>query len=82
MADYTGRQLEPCPICKRKAFISHDIVDGFDFGWSVGCPVARIGDKYHGLDDPESFHKARLVMHYLNSKQDAIEAWNRRCENG
>lgn len=78
---YTDGRLKPCPICGRKAFISRDIVDGFDFGWSVGCPVARIGDKYHGLNDTESFHKARLVMHYLNSKQDAIEAWNRRCDD-
>lgn len=71
--------LKPCPFCGRKAFIDHDIVDGCDFGWSVGCPVACIGDKYHGLNDHESFYSARLIIHYLTSKQDAIEAWNARC---
>lgn len=72
-------ELKPCPFCGRKAFIGHDIVDGCDFGWSVGCPVACIGDKHHRLNDPESFHKARLVMKHLPSKKAAVEAWNARC---
>jgi len=78
----TDGRLKPCPICRRKAFISHDVVDGLDFGWSVGCPVARIGDKYHGINDVETFDKARLVIYCLPSRSAAIEAWNRRCENG
>jgi hypothetical protein len=32
------KKLKPCPICGSKAYISKDIVDGFYFGWSVGCP--------------------------------------------
>lgn len=71
-------KLKPCPICGAKAFVSHDIVDGFDFGWSVGCPRACINDKVHRLNE-EEFHKARLTMLYLPSKQKAIEAWNKRC---
>ena len=71
-------ELKPCPICGRKPFVDHDIVDGFDFGWAVGCPVACIGDKHHRLNDPESFYKAKLVMYYFTSKQEAIKAWNKR----
>lgn len=73
-------RLHPCPICGAKAFVSHDIVDGFEFGWSVGCPRACIGDGIHGFDDYESFRKARLTMFNLNSKEQAIEKWNKRCE--
>lgn len=73
-------RLHPCPICGAKAFVSHDVVDGFDFGWSVGCPRACIEDGIHGFDDYESFQKARLTMFCFNSKEQAIEKWNKRCE--
>lgn len=26
------KRMPPCPICGRKAYIMHSIVDGFDFG--------------------------------------------------
>lgn len=68
-----------CPVCGSKGFISHDIVDGFDFGWSVGCPRACIADGVHGFDTAESFKAARLVFFYINSKDRAIEIWRRRC---
>ena len=66
-------------FCGAKAFVSHDVVDGFDFGWSVGCPRACIADGIHGLNDTESFKKARIVMHYIISKEEAIKQWNKRC---
>lgn len=72
--------LKPCPLCGRKAFINHDIVLGFDFGWSVGCPRACIDDPVHKLGK-EEFKKARLVMHYFASRKDAVEAWNRRVDD-
>ena len=50
-------RLHPCPICGAKAFVRHDIVDGFEFGWSVGCPRACIKDGIHGFDDYETFKK-------------------------
>lgn len=74
-------ELMPCPLCGRKAFISHDVVDGFDFGWSVGCPRACIDDPIHKLNE-EEFKKARITMHFLASKEEAIKAWNRRAKNG
>ena len=75
-------RLKPCPICGAKAFVQHDIVDGFEFGWSVGCPRACISDGVHGFNDPESFHKARLTMFNFSSKEQAIDTWNERCERG
>lgn len=57
-----------CPVCGSKGFISHDIVDGFDFGWSVGCPRACIADGVHGFDTAESFERARLVFFTSTTK--------------
>lgn len=76
-----SKDLMPCPICGSKAFISKDVVEGFYFGWSVGCPRACINDKVHKLDE-EAFKKAKLTFLYLNSKEQAIEIWNDRCKNG
>ena len=73
-------KLMPCPLCGAKAFVSHDVVDGFEFGWSVGCPRACIADGIHGFNDSESFHKARLTMFGFSNKQEAIDAWNKRCQ--
>ena len=74
------KRLSPCPICGAKAFVSHDVVDGFEFGWSVGCPRACIADGVHGFSDSKSFRKARLTMFGFNDKRNAIVAWNNRCE--
>ena len=73
-------ELKPCPICGAKAFVQHDIVDGFCFGWSVGCPRACIEDGIHGFDDYDSFHNAKLVMFNFATKQEAIDTWNKRVE--
>ena len=73
-----NKELPRCPICGSKAFISKDVVDGFYFGWSVGCPRACINDKVHKLNE-EEFNKARLVFFCLNSKEEAIKAWKDRC---
>ena len=72
-------KLKHCPLCGSPAFVHHDIVDGFGFGWSVGCPRACIDDPVHKLNEGE-FEKARLVMFHFTTKQAAIEAWNRRAK--
>lgn len=72
-------ELMSCPICGAKAFVSHDVADGFDFGWSVGCPRAGVPDDIHGFNDLESFKKAKLTMFGFSNKQKAIDAWNKRC---
>ena len=71
--------LPPCPICGAKAFLQHDIVDGFEFGYSVGCPRAKINDGIHNLNDYESFNKAGIVLLNLSTKDEAINKWLERC---
>ena len=73
-------KLPSCPVCGAKAFLSRDIADGFFFGWSVGCPCACIGDRKHKINDPDEFKKARLVMSYFNTRDQAIKAWKKRCK--
>lgn len=73
-------ELRRCPICGSKAFLSHDVVDGYDFGYSVGCPRACINDGIHGFNDSESFKNAQLVFHGFLRKEDAINTWNKRAE--
>lgn len=72
------KELIPCPLCGAKAFVSKDVVDGFYFGWSVGCPRACINDRTHKLGE-EEFKKAKLIFHGLDSKEEAIKKWNERC---
>lgn len=81
MGDYVSCEGLQCPICGGSAFVMHDIADGFEFGWSVGCARARIGDKYHNLYDYDSFRKAKIVLLGLSSKEQAIEVWKKRCSN-
>lgn len=59
----------------------HDVIDGFEFGWSVGCPRYCNNDGIHGHDEntPEEI---RLTGFSFISKEQAIKAWNDRVENG
>ena len=76
-----SKVLMPCPLCGAKAFISKDVVDGYYYGWSVGCPRACINDPVHKLNE-EEFKKAYLTFFCLDSKEQAIKLWNERCEKG
>ena len=71
--------LPKCPVCGRKAFLSHDIVDGFDFGYSVGCPIFCGDDGVHGwsFDDPS---EKKFAAHCFYTKQQAIDWWIRRVD--
>ena len=71
--------LEDCPICGSHAYISKDVVDGFYFGYSVGCPRFCMNDGIHGVTDdmPESTH---LSLHCLDSVEECIAKWNRRAQ--
>lgn len=66
-----------CPICGAKAFLEGDTVDGFWFGWSVGCPRYCLNDGIHGHDDntPE---RDRLAAHGFDTKEEAAEWWRER----
>lgn len=71
--------LKPCPVCGSKAYIEKDIVDGYYFGWSVGCPRYYLNDGIHGhnLDTPES---ERFSIFYLSSAEECVKKWNERVE--
>lgn len=68
-------KLKPCPICGSKAYISKDIVDGFYFGWSVGCPRFCLNDGIHGIDE-----NTYLSIFNLGSANECVEKWNRRVD--
>lgn len=72
-------QLKKCPICGAKAYISKDIVDGFYFGWSVGCPRFRFDDGIHGINEnsPEEDH---LSIMCLDSASECVDKWNKKVE--
>lgn len=78
----TMAELKPCPVCGSKAFISRDVVDGFYVGWSVGCPRFCIGDGIHGIDTPADAETRGLTCFGFLSKEEAVEWWNRRVNDG
>lgn len=75
-------KLKHCPVCGAKAYISSNAPDGYYMGWSVGCPRYCIGDGIHGIDTYEENEKRALALHGFFTKEEAIEAWNRRAEDG
>ena len=68
-------ELKRCPECGGAATVIHmyDTYDRADFGWNAGCGRYRAGD---GL------HTKKMKVAGLPSKEKAIEAWNRRADNG
>lgn len=69
-----------CPVCGSKAFISKDIVDGFYFGWSVGCPRFCLNDGIHGIDENTPAEK-HLTIFYLSSSAECVKKWNDKVKN-
>lgn len=74
-----GAGLPPCPVCGAEAYIHSDTVDGFWFGWSVGCPRFCLNDGIHGQDEntPREEH---LAAHGFSDKKSAKKWWKRRVE--
>ncbi len=70
--------LPPCPICGAKAFLSHDVVDGFFMGYSVGCPRYALYDGIHGHDE-NTPREERLMFFGFTTKEAAVKAWIRRA---
>lgn len=71
------KQMPPCPICGKKAYLMHMFCDEFDFGYSAGCPSYRLEDGVHGISecfDP----KAPMVDGY--SAEEAMKRWIAYCE--
>lgn len=69
------KQLLSCPVCGSKAYINKDVVDGFYFGWSVGCPRFCLYDGIHGITDRDPKEK-HLSIFGLNSAKECVEMWN------
>ena len=69
-------KLPPCPICGQKAFLDHDIVDGFDFGYSAGCPSFCLNDGIHGIKDIKDPRAPRSVGY---SKRQVVAKWIAYC---
>lgn len=70
--------LPPCPVCGANAYLHSDTVDGFWFGWSVGCPRYCLYDGVHGhdLDTPTEDH---LAAHGFITKKEAVSWWMKRA---
>ena len=71
------KRMPPCPICGKKAFLSHDIVDGFDFGWSAGCPSYCLDDGVHGISEPYDPDAPKVDSH---DPEIAVRKWSDYCE--
>ena len=71
------KRMPPCPICGRKAYLDHLIVDGFDFGYWAGCPKYCLEDGIHGISES---HDPRAPKVDGYSKEQAYEKWLAYCE--
>lgn len=72
--------LKRCPLCGAKAYLSHDVVDGFDFGFSAGCPRYCVSDGIHGIETFEEDCQRGYSKHGFYTKEAAGSWWNRRAE--
>ena len=73
---------KPCPFCGAKAFLVNDVVDGFNVGYSVGCPRYYVGDGIHGIEDVDEHYKRGYSSHGFFTKKEATKWWNRRAADG
>ena len=71
------KRMPPCPICGRKASIIHCVADGFDFGYSAGCPVFCLGDGIHVISDIDDTKAPRVDSW---SAERAFAEWIEYCE--
>lgn len=76
--DYSVEGMR-CPKCGGKVTIRYNVVDGADFGFSIGCDRYCHYDGIHGttFDTPE---KDWYAIHYLSSKKECVEKWNQRVK--
>lgn len=78
--DYATDDMPVCPKCGAKPFIHRDIVDGFYFGWSVGCPRYCHDDGIHGTT-PETPEEDTYSIFNLSSKEECVEKWKERVKH-
>jgi len=74
-------KLPPCPICGKKAYLSHDVFDGADYGYSAGCTAFCINDGVHGFDDFNDTYNPKMPsFHGCDTKEEAFEKWVNYCK--
>jgi hypothetical protein len=71
-------RMSKCPICGRKAFLDHDVVDGFDFGYSAGCPSFCLDDGIHGISEMQDPRSPRV---YGYSPKNTFDKWEEYCKD-
>jgi hypothetical protein len=59
-------KLPVCPICGKRAYVSHDIADGADYGWSVGCSAAYMND---------GIHTQKMSRFMLRDEKECVKWW-------
>ena len=73
------KRLVPCPICGKKASVSHYIIDGFDWGWDAGCAAFCLFDGVHGITKDVPFDLWPTVRG-CNTKEEAINKYNEKAK--
>lgn len=73
------KQLPNCPVCGAKAYLHGDTVDGFWFGWSIGCPRYCLNDGIHGHDLNTPLEEY-LAEHGFATKEQAVAWWEKRVK--
>ena len=73
-------QMPPCPICGRKAYLSHDVADGADYGYSGGCPAYCLNDGIHGISDRWDTKRPVVTGDSLKEVFDKWLAYCKRME--
>jgi len=71
------KTMPPCPICGKKAYLIHAVVDGFEFGYDAGCPSFRLDDGVHGISEP--YHPDAPHIQGYTAKM-AYDGWLAYCE--
>ena len=71
------KTMPPCPICGAEAFLDHDVIDGFDFGYMAGCPTYHLDDGIHGFSEPYNPDAPRVEGY---SAKDVYDKWVSYCE--
>jgi hypothetical protein len=59
-------KISNCPICGANAYLMKDIVDGYYFGWSIGCTRYRLNDKLHNV---------KMTFNNISSEDKAVKIW-------
>ena len=68
-------ELKPCPFCGGEAVLITRVCDKFIHRVACTVCLAQMGESHWAMDS----EKGKL---FFEKEEDAIEAWNRRAEDG